>query len=108
MIPKRHQKMLLNILDLEKVTVDDIMVPRNELDGIDLDNPIDVILEQLEQTAYTRVLVYHGSIDHVAGFVHTPAGHAGAAGRGTDARDPSKALSASPTTSPRARRSTAS
>ncbi len=71
MIPKRHQKMLLNILDLEKVTVDDIMVPRSELDGIDLENPIDVILEQLEKTPYTRVLAYRGSIDQVAGFVHS-------------------------------------
>ncbi len=70
MIPKRHQKMLLNILDLEKVTVDDIMVPRNELDGIDLDNPLDVLLEQLEKLPYTRVLAYRGSIDRVAGFVH--------------------------------------
>ncbi len=70
MIPKRHQKMLINILDLEKVTVDDIMVPRNELDGVDLDEPLDVILEQLEQTPYTRVLAYHGSIDHVGGFLH--------------------------------------
>ncbi|MCB1788957.1 MAG: HlyC/CorC family transporter [Gammaproteobacteria bacterium] len=70
MIPKRHQKMLINILDLEKVTVDDIMVPRNDIDGVDLDNPLDVILEQLEQTPYTRVLVYRGSIDHVAGFLH--------------------------------------
>jgi len=71
MIPKRHQKMLLNILDLEKVTVDDIMVPRSELDGIDLDNPIDVILEQLEQIPYTRVLAFRGSIDHVVGFLHS-------------------------------------
>jgi Mg2+/Co2+ transporter CorB len=71
MIPKRHQKMLLNILDLEKVTVDDIMVPRSELDGVDLENPIDVILEQLEKTPYTRVLAYRGSIDRVAGFVHS-------------------------------------
>jgi Mg2+/Co2+ transporter CorB len=71
MIPKRHQKMLINILDLEKVTVDDIMIPRNELDGIDLDNPFDLILEQLEQIPYTRVLAYHGSIDHVAGFLHS-------------------------------------
>ena len=70
MIPKRHQKMLLNILDLEKVTVDDIMVPRSEIDGIDLDNPIDVILEQLEQMPYTRVLAYRGSLDHVVGFLH--------------------------------------
>lgn len=71
MIPKRHQKMLINILDLEKVTVDDIMIPRNELDGIDLDNPIDLILEQLEQTPYTRVLAFRGSIDNVVGFLHT-------------------------------------
>jgi Mg2+/Co2+ transporter CorB len=71
MIPKRHQKMLLNILDLEKVTVDDIMVPRNELDGIDLDNPIDVILEELEQMPYTRVLAFRGSIDNVVGFLHS-------------------------------------
>lgn len=70
MIPKRHQKMLINILDLEKVTVDDIMVPRSELDGIDLDNPIDVILEQLEKIPYTRVLAFRGSIDQVVGFVH--------------------------------------
>jgi len=71
MIPKRHQKMLINILDLEKVTVEDIMIPRSELDGIDLDNPMDMILEQLEQTPYTRVLAYRGSIDAVAGFLHT-------------------------------------
>jgi Mg2+/Co2+ transporter CorB len=71
MIPKRHQKMLVNILDLEKITVDDIMVPRTELDGIDLEKPIDEILEQLEQTPYTRVLAYRGSIDNVAGFVHS-------------------------------------
>ena len=71
MIPKRHQKMLINILDLEKVTVEDIMIPRNELDGIDLDNPTDVILEQLEQTPYTRVLAFRGSIDNVAGFLHS-------------------------------------
>ncbi|MDJ0740267.1 MAG: HlyC/CorC family transporter [Gammaproteobacteria bacterium] len=71
MIPRRHQKMLINILDLEKVTVDDIMVPRNELDGIDLDEPLDVILEQLEQVPYTRVLAYRGSIDNVVGFLHS-------------------------------------
>ncbi|MCG6965552.1 MAG: HlyC/CorC family transporter [Chromatiaceae bacterium] len=71
MIPKRHQKMLLNILDLEKVNVDDIMVPRSEIDGIDLDNSFDDIVEQMEQTPYTRMLVYRGNIDHVVGFVHS-------------------------------------
>jgi Mg2+/Co2+ transporter CorB len=71
MIPKRHQKMLLNILDLEKITVEDIMIPRSELDGVDLEAPWEDILEQLEQTPYTRLLVYRGSIDNVAGFVHS-------------------------------------
>ena len=70
MIPKRHQKMLLNILDLEKITVDDIMVPRSELDGIDLDQPFDTILEQIEKTPYTRLLIYRGNIDNVIGFIH--------------------------------------
>ncbi len=71
MIPDSHQGMLLNILELEKVTVDDIMVPRGEIGGIDLDAPLDDILEQLEQTPYTRVLTFRGSIDNVAGFLHS-------------------------------------
>ena len=71
MIPKRHKHMLLSILDLEKVTVEDIMVPRTEIDGIDFEDPIAEILEHLEQLPYTRVLVYRGSIDHVMGFLHS-------------------------------------
>ena len=71
MIPKRHRNMLLSILDLEKVTVEDIMVPRTEIDGIDFEAPIAEILEQLEQLPYTRVLVYRGSIDNVMGFLHS-------------------------------------
>jgi Mg2+/Co2+ transporter CorB len=49
MIPRRHKNMLLSVLDLEQVTVDDIMVPRTEIDGIDFEAPISEILEQLEQ-----------------------------------------------------------
>jgi Mg2+/Co2+ transporter CorB len=71
MMPKRHQDMLLSVLDLESMTVDDIMVPRTEIDGIDFDDPISEILEQLEQLPYTRVLVYRGSIDNVMGFLHS-------------------------------------
>lgn len=71
MMPKRHQRMLLGILDLEKVLVDDIMVPRTQLDGIDFEQPISVILEQLQQLPYTRVLVYRGNIDNVMGFLHS-------------------------------------
>ncbi len=71
MIPQQHQQMLLALLDLEDVRVEDIMVPRTEIDGIDILDPISVILEQLQQLPYTRVLVYEGSIDHVLGFLHS-------------------------------------
>jgi len=71
MIPQFHQQMLLSLIDLEKVKVEDIMVPRTELDGIDISDPISVILEQLEQLPYTRVLVYEQSIDNVLGFLHS-------------------------------------
>lgn len=71
MIPHKHQRMLLSILDLEKTYVEDIMVPRTQLDGIDIDASICEILDQLQQSPYTRVLVYEGSIDHVLGFIHS-------------------------------------
>jgi len=70
MIPDNHQKMLLNILDLEKVTVDDIMIPRNEVDGIDINDPMDEILQVLKETNYTRLPVYQESIDNILGFIH--------------------------------------
>ena len=70
LIPRRHQKMLLNILDLEKVTVEDIMVPRNEIAGIDLDDDIATIRSQLTGSQYTRLPVYRESIDNVLGFLH--------------------------------------
>jgi len=70
LIPRRHQKMLLNILDLEKVTVEDIMVPRNEIAGINLDDAIATIRSQLTGSQYTRLPVYRESIDNVIGFLH--------------------------------------
>jgi len=70
MIPKRHQDMLLNIIDLEKVTVEDIMVPRKEISGIDLDEDWNTIMRQVLSSQYTRLPVYRGSIDNVIGFIH--------------------------------------
>lgn len=70
MIPKGHQKMLLSILDLEKVTIDDIMVPKNELIGIDLNNNWSDIIKQLAETQHTRLPVYEGDIDHLIGIIH--------------------------------------
>ena len=69
-IPKRHQKMLLNLLDLEKATVEDIMIPRSEVDGIDFDERVEDILTFLRRTQYTRIPVWDGSIDNVIGILH--------------------------------------
>ena len=70
MIPRQHQRMLLSILDLEKETVDDIMVPRNELVGIDLDTPPNEIIEQLARSQHTRLILYRGNIDNIIGMIH--------------------------------------
>jgi Mg2+/Co2+ transporter CorB len=70
MIPKRHQRMLLNLLDLEKATVEDIMIPRNEIVGIDINEPDEEIMAQIIHSQYTRLPVFEDSIDNVIGLVH--------------------------------------
>ena len=70
LIPRRHQKMLLSILDLEKASVEDIMVPRNEIVGLDLEEEDYIILKQLAHSQHTRLPIYRGSIDNVIGFLH--------------------------------------
>jgi Mg2+/Co2+ transporter CorB len=70
MIPRKHQKMLLNILDLEQATVEDIMIPRNEITGLDLEDEWDNIIDQLVNSQYTRLPVYRDSIDNIIGFIH--------------------------------------
>ncbi len=70
MIPKKHKKMLISILDLEQVQVEDIMIPRNEIVGIDLDDDEEEISDQLKASAYTRLPVYRDSIDNVLGMLH--------------------------------------
>lgn len=70
LIPVRYQKMLLGILDLETATVEDIMTPRNEIYGIDLEMPIDEIVTQIRNSPHTRIPVYKRSIDRVVGFLH--------------------------------------
>lgn len=69
-IPSKHRKMLLSILDLEKVTVDDIMVPRNDVTGIDLDNEWDAIVGQLANTQHTFLPVYEGDLNNLVGVLH--------------------------------------
>lgn len=69
-LPVQRQDMLVSILDLEKVTVDDIMVPRSEIIGIDLDDDLDDIIEQLCTSNHTRLPVYKGAINNVIGVLH--------------------------------------
>ncbi len=70
MLKARDQDMLVGILDLENVTVEDIMIPRNELVGIDINDEWKRIQKQLTQSNHTRVLLYRDSIDDVVGYVH--------------------------------------
>tara|TARA_R110000744_G_scaffold98591_25_gene190571 strand:+ start:1006 stop:2295 length:1290 start_codon:yes stop_codon:yes gene_type:complete len=70
MIPKKHQDMLVGILDLEKVTAEDIMVPRSEIVAIDINHEWKDIQKQLVNSQHTRVLLYRDSIDDAVGFVH--------------------------------------
>ncbi|HUG98301.1 MAG TPA: HlyC/CorC family transporter [Gammaproteobacteria bacterium] len=70
MIPKRHQRMLISVLELQDVTVDDIMVPRNEIDGLDLDDDWEDLLEQVTESRHTRLPIYRGDLDGVLGILH--------------------------------------
>jgi Mg2+/Co2+ transporter CorB len=70
LIPKSHHDMLMSILDLERITVEDIMVPRNAIECIDLDDEWDEILEQLATSHHTRLPVFQGNIDNVVGVLH--------------------------------------
>ncbi|WP_420795640.1 HlyC/CorC family transporter [Isoalcanivorax pacificus] len=70
LIPKRHQKMLLNILDLEKVTVEDIMIPRSEIIGIDIDADLNDILNLMRTSQHTRLPVYRSDPNNIIGILH--------------------------------------
>ena len=70
LIPGRHRRMLTNILDLEQVTVDDIMVPRNEVYGLDLEDSDEEILEQVQNSTHTLLPVWRGDINNIQGVLH--------------------------------------
>lgn len=70
LIPMRHQRMLISILDLENITVDEIMVPRSDITGIDLNDSSTEIIEQISNCQHTRLPVYRDSIDSVIGILH--------------------------------------
>ncbi|MCK5396137.1 MAG: HlyC/CorC family transporter [Gammaproteobacteria bacterium] len=69
-MPQAHSDMLLGILDLEQVSVEDIMVPRNEVTGIDLNDDWNDIVHQITHSQRTRIPVFHDSIDNTVGVLH--------------------------------------
>ena len=69
MISNNYQKMLLNIIDLEKVKVEDIMVPHNEFISIDI-NDEDELFEQFKRIQHTRLLIFDGTEDNIIGTLH--------------------------------------
>lgn len=70
MIPRKHRQMLFGILDLEKATVEDIMVPRSEIDAIDLEDEWIDIVNQLVASRHTRIPCYRGTLDNLVGVLH--------------------------------------
>ncbi len=70
MIPQRHRGMLVNILDLEGITVDDIMVPRNEFYGIDLDDSDEEIIHTIQNSNHTLLPVWHEDSNNIEGVLH--------------------------------------
>lgn len=69
-IPTNHQDMLVSILDMESTTVEDIMIARTDVSGIDIDNDWNDIEEQILHTNFTRLLIYQGQLDNVIGFIN--------------------------------------
>lgn len=66
-IPQKHKSILVNLFDLEAITVDDVMVPRNHIEAIDINAPLEDIVEQISTAYHRRVLVYQDQLDEVLG-----------------------------------------
>ncbi len=69
-MPKKHQSILMNLFDLERITVEDVMTSRARIETIDLEAPIEQIMQQLATSYHTRLLVYRGELGNIAGILH--------------------------------------
>lgn len=69
-IPPKHRSILVNLFELEDITVEDVMIPRHQIEALDLSQPRDVILHQLATCYHTRIPVFDAHMDAVAGVVH--------------------------------------
>ncbi len=69
-MPKKHQSILMNLFDLEAITVEDVMTPRSQIEAIDLEAPTESILAQLTTAYHTRLPAYRGELGSLAGILH--------------------------------------
>lgn len=69
-LPRQHQSMLLNLVDLGRVAVNDVMVPRNQIEALDINDPPEILLEKLATCHHTLLPVYEGMLDNVIGILH--------------------------------------
>jgi Mg2+/Co2+ transporter CorB len=66
-LPKKHASVLLNLLEIGAINVDDVMVPRNQIEGVNLDLPLEELAQQLSTAHHRRVVVYQEQLDNVIG-----------------------------------------
>ena len=69
-LPKKHQNMLLNLFDLQSITVEDVMTPRSKIEAIDLDAADEEIRREIATCNHTRLPIYRGRLDEIVGVVH--------------------------------------
>ena len=69
-LPPKHQKILLNLFDLQSITVDDLMTPRSQIEAVDIDSPPEELGRQVSSSNHTRLPVYRGSLDNIIGILH--------------------------------------
>ena len=69
-LPRKHQKMLLNLVDIERIAVNDVMVPRSQIEALNLNESPAVLREQLATCHHTLLPVYEGALDNIVGILH--------------------------------------
>lgn len=69
-LPHRHQKMLLNLVDLERIVVNDVMIPRNQIEALNLNTESTILKEQLATCHHTLLPVYENKLDNIIGILH--------------------------------------
>ncbi len=69
-LPRKHQKMLLNLVDIERIAVNDVMIPRSQIEALDINAPMEVLREQLATCHHTLLPMYENELDNIIGILH--------------------------------------